>query len=81
VCFASPDGPHALFGDKTTAERNLFPPSAVVELNRAVAIAMCEGPEQALRLIDALLAGEELANYHLAHSARADLLEYLPQSL
>ena len=43
-------------------------PSPVVELNRAVAIAMCEGPEQGLRLIDALLAREELASYHLAHS-------------
>jgi RNA polymerase sigma-70 factor, ECF subfamily len=52
-------------------------PSPVVELNRAVAIAMCEGPEQGLRLIDALLAREELANYHLAHSARADLCRRL----
>jgi RNA polymerase sigma-70 factor (ECF subfamily) len=48
-------------------------PSPVVELNRAVAIAMCEGPEQGLCLIDDLLAREELANYHLAYSARADL--------
>src|SRR5580704_3501604 len=38
-------------------------PSPVVELNRAVAVAMCEGPEQGLRLIDGLLAREELANY------------------
>ena len=52
-------------------------PSAVVELNRAVAIAMCEGPEQGLRLIDALLAREDLTNYHLAHSARADLCRRL----
>jgi RNA polymerase sigma-70 factor (ECF subfamily) len=52
-------------------------PSPVVELNRAVAIAMCEGPEQGLRLIDSLLAREELANYHLAHSARADLCRRL----
>lgn len=52
-------------------------PSPVVELNRAVAIAMCEGPEQGLRLIDALLAREELAGYHLAHSARADLCRRL----
>ena len=52
-------------------------PSAVVELNRAVAIAMCEGPEQGLHLIDALLAREELASYHLAHSARADLCRRL----
>ena len=52
-------------------------PSAVVELNRAVAIAMCEGPEQGLHLIDALLTREELASYHLAHSARADLCRRL----
>jgi RNA polymerase sigma-70 factor, ECF subfamily len=52
-------------------------PSPVVELNRAVAIAMYEGPEQGLRLIDDLLAREHLANYHLAHSARADLCRRL----
>ena len=38
---------------------------------------MCEGPERGLRLIDGLLAREELANYHLAHSARADLCRRL----
>ena len=56
-------------------------PSPVVELNRAVAVAMCagpeEGPEQGLRLIDGLLEREELANYHLAHAARADLCRRL----
>ena len=52
-------------------------PSPVVELNRAVAVAMCEGPEQGLRLIDGLLARQELANYYLAHSARADLCRRL----
>jgi RNA polymerase sigma-70 factor (ECF subfamily) len=52
-------------------------PSPVVELNRAVAVAMCEGPEQGLRLIDDLLAREKLADYHLAHSARADLCRRL----
>jgi RNA polymerase sigma-70 factor (ECF subfamily) len=52
-------------------------PSPVVELNRAVAIAMCEGPEQGLRLIDDLLAREPLSDYHLAHSARADLCRRL----
>ena len=41
-------------------------PSPVVELNRAVAIAMCEGLEQGLRLIDDLLAREQLSHYHLA---------------
>ena len=48
-------------------------PSPVVELNRAVAVAMCEGLEQGLRLINELLAGEQLSGYHLAHSARADM--------
>ena len=52
-------------------------PSPVVELNRAVAVAECEGPEQGLRLIDDLLAREHLSNYHLAHSARADLCRRL----
>ncbi|MBV9342882.1 MAG: RNA polymerase sigma factor [Acidobacteria bacterium] len=52
-------------------------PSPVVELNRAVAIAMCEGPEQGLWLVDALLAREHLSHYHLAHSARADLCRRL----
>ena len=52
-------------------------PSPVVELNRAVAIAMCEGPEQGLCLIDDLLAREQLSHYHLAHSARADLCRRL----
>ena len=48
-------------------------PSPVVELNRAVAVAMCEGLEQGLALIDDLLAREHLSQYHLAHSARADM--------
>ncbi len=54
-------------------------PSPVVELNRAVAVAMStpEGLEQGLSLIDDLLAREQLANYHLAHSARADLCRRL----
>ncbi len=51
--------------------------SAVVELNRAVAIAMKDGPQQGLYLVDALLAHGELAAYPLAHSARADLLRRL----
>ena len=52
-------------------------PSPVVELNRAVAVAMCEGLEQGLALIDDLLAREQLSNYHLAHSARADMCRRL----
>ena len=47
-------------------------PSPVIELNRAVAVAMRDGPESGLLLIDAILARGELANYHLAHSARAE---------
>ena len=48
-------------------------PSPVIELNRAVAIAMRDGPEAGLPLIDALLKRGELAQYRLAHAARADL--------
>ena len=51
--------------------------SPVVELNRAAAVAMKDGPEHGLDLINALLARGELANYQLAHSARADLLRRL----
>jgi RNA polymerase sigma-70 factor (ECF subfamily) len=52
-------------------------PSPVVELNRAVAVAMRDGPEAGLALIDAILARGDLADYHLAHSARADLCRRL----
>jgi RNA polymerase sigma-70 factor (ECF subfamily) len=52
-------------------------PSPVVHLNRAVAIAMRDGPEAGLTHIDAVLAHGELANYYLAHSARADLCRRL----
>jgi RNA polymerase sigma-70 factor, ECF subfamily len=52
-------------------------PSPVVQLNRAVAIAMRDGPEAGLALIDAVLAHGELANYYLAHSARADMCRRL----
>jgi RNA polymerase sigma-70 factor (ECF subfamily) len=48
-------------------------PSPVVELNRAVAIAMRDGPEAGLRLIDSILSRGELLEYYLAHSARAEL--------
>src|SRR5262249_9628794 len=48
-------------------------PSPVIELNRAVAVAMRDGPERGLALIDAILARGDLGDYHLAHSARADL--------
>ena len=52
-------------------------PSPVIELNRAVAIAMRDGPEPGLVLVDGLLARGELANYHLTHAARADLCRRL----
>jgi RNA polymerase sigma-70 factor (ECF subfamily) len=52
-------------------------PSPVVQLNRAVAIAMRDGPEAGLAHIDALLEQGELANYYLAHSARADMCRRL----
>ena len=48
-------------------------PSPVVELNRAVAIAMRDGPEAGLALVDAILDRGDLREYHLAHAARADL--------
>jgi RNA polymerase sigma-70 factor (ECF subfamily) len=49
-------------------------PSPVVSLNRAVAVAMVQGPEPALALLDVLAASGDLEDYHLLHSARADLL-------
>ncbi len=49
-------------------------PSPIVSLNRAVAIAMVEGPAPALALIDELAASGDLDGYHLMHAARADLL-------
>jgi RNA polymerase sigma-70 factor (ECF subfamily) len=52
-------------------------PSPVVELNRAVAVAMRDGPDAGLKLIDAILGRGDLAGYHLAHSARADLCRRL----
>jgi RNA polymerase sigma-70 factor, ECF subfamily len=51
--------------------------SPVVELNRAVAVAMRDGPAAGLSLIDAILARGELKNYHLMHAARADLCRRL----
>ena len=52
-------------------------PSPVVELNRAVAVAMRDGPAAGLSLIEAILARGDLENYHLAHAARADLCRRL----
>jgi len=71
---ASTDWPQiiALYSVLARAE-----PSPVVELNRAVAVAMRDGPKAGLALIEAILARGELADYHLAHSARADLCRRL----
>ncbi|HJV37278.1 MAG TPA: RNA polymerase sigma factor [Geothrix sp.] len=52
-------------------------PSPVVDLNRAVAVAMRDGPQAGLDLTDALLARRDMAEYHLAHAARADLCRRL----
>jgi RNA polymerase sigma-70 factor (ECF subfamily) len=52
-------------------------PSPVVALNRAVAVAMHEGPAAGLRLVDDLLAAGELPDYHFAHAARADFYRQL----
>ena len=82
----------AVHGEAKTADETDWPqivglydvlmriePTPVVELNRAVAIAMRDGPEAGLHLIDGILGRGELADYHLAHSARADLLRRLGQ--
>lgn len=55
-------------------------PSPIIALNRAVAVAMRDGPVKGLELIDTLLEGGELADYHLAHAARADLYRRLGKS-
>ena len=55
-------------------------PSPVIELNRAVAVAMSDGPLAGLDLINGILARGELENYHLAHAARADLCRRLGQT-
>jgi RNA polymerase sigma-70 factor (ECF subfamily) len=55
-------------------------PSPVIELNRAVALAMRDGPQAGLSLIEALLERGELADYHLAHAAQADLYRRLGRS-
>ena len=52
-------------------------PSPIIELNRAVAVAMRDGPAAGLELVDDLMTRGELSDYHLAHSARADLLRRL----
>ena len=53
--------------------------SPVIELNRAVAVAMRDGPEAGLRLIEGILDRGQLSDYHLAHAARADMCRRLGQ--
>jgi RNA polymerase sigma-70 factor (ECF subfamily) len=52
-------------------------PSAVVSLNRAAAVAMADGPQPALQLLDALAERGELDGHYLLHAARADMLRRL----
>jgi len=56
-------------------------PSPIVSLNRAVAVAMVDGPQPALALLDALAATGDLDGYHLLHAARADLLRRIGSSV
>ena len=51
-----------------------------MSLNRAVAVAMADGPREGLALIDALAASGEIEDYHLLHAARADLLRRIGSS-
>ena len=55
-------------------------PSPVIELNRAVAVAMCDGPDAGLALLDNLLERNQLQDYHLLHAARADFLRQLDRT-
>jgi RNA polymerase sigma-70 factor, ECF subfamily len=55
-------------------------PSPIVSLNRAVAVAMADGPQSGLALIDVLAASGDLDGYHLLHAARADLLRRIGSS-
>ena len=56
---------------------NHLQPSPIVALNRAVAVAMQDGPEAGLAIVDAILANGDLLNYRLAHAARADMCRRL----
>ncbi len=55
-------------------------PSPVIELNRAVAVSMCDGPAVALSIVDRLLGEERMGRYHLTHAAKADFLRQLGRS-
>jgi RNA polymerase sigma-70 factor (ECF subfamily) len=85
IAAAHAQAPNALATDWTqiVALYNLLlqaHPSPVVELNRAVAVAMSDGPLAGLDLINGIFARGDLENYHLAHAARADLCRRLGQS-
>ena len=67
----TPTGPRS---SPSTASCCRIAPTPVVELNRAVAVAMADGPEQGLRLLDQLSGSPVLVGHHLYHSARADFL-------
>ena len=55
-------------------------PSPIVSLNRCVAVAMVEGPVQALKVIQPLMANQDLEDFHLLHSTHADLLRRIGDS-
>ena len=55
----------------------LAQPSPVVELNRAVAVSKHQGPQKAIEIVDGILSRGELANYHLAHTTRGELLRLI----
>src|SRR2546426_10500836 len=69
-----------LYGDFDLAEEVAQEAFAAVSLNRAVEVAMVDGPQPALALIDALAATGELEGYHLLHATRADLLRRVGSS-
>jgi RNA polymerase sigma-70 factor, ECF subfamily len=79
VYAAAPDFPSTDWGQIVRLYDLLMQvtPSPVVEINRAAAVAMRDGPAVGLELIDAILERGDLVNYHLAHAARADLYRRL----
>ena len=78
---ANAEGFTGVLGDATRSDVLLrAEPSPVIELNRAVAVAMRDGPASGLGLVDAILARGDLVDYHLAHAARADFCRRLGRS-
>ena len=63
--------------ERSPASQARVQPSPIVSLNRAVAVAMVDGPQQGIELINDLAATGNLDDYHLLHAARADLLRRL----